>query len=217
MNEALHTFFLGGKTVYLLPEKCIFLPENATLVLADIHLGKAAHFRKSGIIIPANAGTLQDYAKLHRLISKYQPKRILFLGDLFHSDTNKSWQHFLDFFHLYPQIKLILVRGNHDILPENVYQEANLALWEEQLEEEFIIYSHAPLAAVPSGMLNIAGHVHPATILTGKGKQKLRLPCFHYQPPLFLLPAFGDLTGTFILPKGNAKQFVVTNKSVVAL
>lgn len=217
MNEALRTSFLGGKTVYLLPEKGIFLPESATLVLADIHLGKAAHFRKSGIIIPSKAGTLQDYAKLYHLISTYRPKRILFLGDLFHSVVNRSWQYFLDFFNLYPKIQLILVRGNHDILPKQLYQEANLTLVDDKLEEEFIIYSHAPLANVPSGMINIAGHVHPATLLTGKGRQKLKLPCFHYDPPWFLLPAFGDLTGTFLLPKGNAKQFAVTNKSVVAL
>jgi uncharacterized FlgJ-related protein len=39
-------------SVELLPEKAAFIPESATLLIADPHFGKATHFRKAGIPIP---------------------------------------------------------------------------------------------------------------------------------------------------------------------
>lgn len=205
---------LNHTTVYLLVEKCLFLPQTKTLVIADLHLGKATHFRKSGIIIPSGAGTLRDYKTLHTLIIKYNPERIIFLGDLFHSIENAAWQYFLDFTQNFPWLKLLLIQGNHDIFPTHRYSEANLLLFEEQLIEDDFIFSHAPLSTVTEGYVNIAGHIHPATRLKGLGKQWLKLPCFHFEPPYFLLPAFGSLTGTYLLPKGSSQQFVVTDKLV---
>ncbi|GAA4803948.1 ligase-associated DNA damage response endonuclease PdeM [Olivibacter ginsenosidimutans] len=205
---------LNGITVYLLVEKCVFLPHTHTLVIADVHLGKAAHFRKSGIIIPSSAGTQRDYKTLHHLIVKYNPNRIIFLGDLFHSIANASWQYFLEFVNCYPWLNLILILGNHDILSPTHYDQANLLTYKESLIEDKMIFSHAPLDNIPYGMLNMAGHIHPAASLKGLGKQSLKLPCFHFQYPYFLLPAFGSLTGTFLLPKGDGQQFVVTGKVV---
>lgn len=208
---------IKNKTIYLLAEKCIFFPENQTLVIADIHLGKAAHFRKAGIIIPQQAGTDRDYKLLQDVLKKYETKRIIFLGDLFHSSENAAWLHFVDFSSQYPHTELILIKGNHDILPLAYYQQSNLKVHLETLQEDFILYSHAPLPEVPAGILNIAGHVHPAANLKARGKQTLRLPCFHLEQSLLLLPAFGSLTGTFALPKGNAQQFVTTGRTVLAI
>lgn len=208
---------INNKTVYLLAEKCIFFPENETLVIADIHLGKAAHFRKAGIIIPQQAGTDRDFNILQSLLDKYQAKRIIFLGDLFHSAENAAWQHFVDFSRKHRQTELILIKGNHDVLPTAYYTQGNLKVHLETLREDFILYSHAPLPEVPRDVLNIAGHVHPAVNLKTKGKQSLRLPCFHLESSLLLLPAFGSLTGTFALPKGNAQQFVTTGRTVLAI
>jgi len=205
---------LNHTPVYLLAEKGVFLPQSHTLILADLHLGKAAHFRKSGIMIPAQAGTYRDYQTLHRLILKYNPLRIIFLGDLFHSVENATWRYFIAFAQQYSQLKLWLVRGNHDILSPARYTEANLLICEDQLVEGNLIFSHAPLNHVPPEMLNMAGHIHPATTLKGMAKQSLQLPCFHFEWPYLLLPAFGSLTGTYVLPKGRGKQFVVTGKTV---
>ncbi|MEH6304501.1 ligase-associated DNA damage response endonuclease PdeM [Olivibacter sp. CPCC 100613] len=208
---------IKNKAMYLLAERCIFFPENQTLVIADVHLGKAAHFRKAGIMIPQQAGTDQDFGMLQHVLDKYDAARIIFLGDLFHSSENEAWRHFVDFSDRHPHTELILIKGNHDVLPLAYYQQGNLTVHLETLQEDFILYSHAPLPAVPPGLLNIAGHVHPAARLKAKGKQTLRLPCFHLETSLLLLPAFGSLTGTFALPKGNAQQFVTTGRAVLAV
>lgn len=205
---------MNGTEIYLLVEKAVFLPHVSSLIIADIHLGKAAHFRKSGIMIPSSAGTQRDYKTLHQLIAKYNPNRIIFLGDLFHSSENASWQYFLEFVQHYPWLKLILIQGNHDVLGHKHYEQANLLIYEECMIEAGFIFSHIPLDEIPRGMINMAGHIHPAASLKGLGKQSLKLPCFHFQDPYFLLPAFGSLTGTSLLPKGSGQQFVVTGKVV---
>ena len=38
----------------LLPDKCMFWKEHNSLILADLHIGKAGHFRKAGIPIPSH-------------------------------------------------------------------------------------------------------------------------------------------------------------------
>ena len=41
----------------------------------------------------------------------------------------------------------------------------------------------------------IAGHLHPAVRLSGRGDDSLRLPCFWWRERLAILPAFGEFTG----------------------
>jgi len=52
---------------------------------------------------------------------------------------------------------------------------------------------HTP--AAHEGQHVIAGHLHPVFHLHGKGRQSLRLPCFHSTEEMTILPAFGDFTG----------------------
>lgn len=204
---------LNNKIIYLLAEKGIYFPHTQTLVLADLHLGKAVHFRKSGIMIPSQAGTKQDYQVLQQLILKYQPLRILFLGDLFHSVANNSWDHFTAFANHYKTLNFVLIKGNHDLLPSTLYKEAGLTVYDD-LEEDGFMFSHAPLKQLSKHVINIAGHVHPAARLRGLAKQTLKLPCFHLALPYLLLPAFGSLTGLFVLSKENAQQYVIAGKTV---
>src|SRR5690606_41018009 len=66
----------------------------------------------------------RDYKLLRDVLKKYETKRIIFLGDLFHSSENAAWLHFIDFSSQYPHTELILIKGNHDILPLAYYQRS---------------------------------------------------------------------------------------------
>ncbi len=55
----------------------------------------------------------------------------------------------------------------------------------------------------------LAGHVHPTFQLRGKGRQKLRLPCFYQKHALTLLPAFGDFTGGYNVELDSDSQIFV--------
>ncbi|MEO6902015.1 MAG: ligase-associated DNA damage response endonuclease PdeM [Bacteroidia bacterium] len=207
-----------GQEIYnLLSEKAIFRIKDSTLIIADLHLGKAQHFRKNGISIPPISAQ-KDYEILKRLILKYNPLRIILLGDLFHSSHNVEWTIFCDFVNAFKHIEFVLILGNHDILEIHHYKSVCLTLIENTLEEGDLILSHYPLQNFPSDKINIAGHIHPGIALYGKGKQRLQLPCFYFYKNQFILPAFGSLTGLQLI--GRTKEtsvYVIAENKVIEI
>lgn len=193
----------------------MYRKDSCTLILSDLHLGKAAHFRKAGIYMPPDSA-LKDYAHLRLLVHKIEPAQVYILGDLFHSEHNNEWDLFAATIKAFPQIKFVLVLGNHDILNHHHYEDLNIRLIKNSLTEGNIIYSHAPLKDIPEGFTNIAGHIHPGVRLTGIADQSLTLPCFYLQNNCLLLPAFGHLTGLQIMRnERETRIFAVTASKVV--
>jgi len=207
---------LLNTTIELLPEKAIYLPASDTLVIADLHLGKAMHFRKSGFPVPPQSAE-RDYLRLNALIEKKQPQHIIVLGDLFHSVHNSEWNLFCDFVASRSGISFTLIIGNHDILDRRHYDELCLHVIEESMILGDLLLSHEPLQHVPEGKINVTGHIHPGFVLRGRASQRLKLPCFYLLPQLLILPAFGSLTGLYLLERGNAKVFVVVGNGVVGV
>jgi uncharacterized protein len=205
---------LGKESFILLPHKAIYRPLRKQIILSDLHLGKASHFRKQGIALPAESH-LADIDRFEFLLRNWNPKQVILLGDLFHSDINREWLWLKSLFQSHPQREFILVEGNHDILPEKEYDVPNL-LRATELEEREYLFSHAPIEG--SAKLNFCGHVHPGIRLTGKARQSVTLPCYYHLGNTFILPAFGELTGLGLLERtGDAQVYVVTRETVVKL
>jgi DNA ligase-associated metallophosphoesterase len=207
---------LAGTEIILLPQKAMLLPEHSILIIADLHLGKAQHFRKSGIFMPAGSAA-KDYLTLNALIEQYRPQQVWFLGDLFHSIHNSEWLQFEAFIHQWPDINFTLIKGNHDIIKEEYYDELGIAVVSHVLPLDQLLFSHEPMHDVEDGKINIAGHIHPGCVIHGKGRQSYRLPCFYLSGQNFLLPAFGYLTGLAIMDDKNATVFAVLPEQVVLM
>lgn len=205
----------GKQTYTLLNEKALYRASDATLIIADLHLGKTQHFRKHGLYLPQKSAE-KDYERLHVLIQSFNPRRIILLGDLFHSSFNHEWNLFCDFVRKHKHIEFLLVLGNHDILEEKHYTDICSRIYVNVLEEEEVIFSHQPLKKIPKEQFCIAGHIHPGVVLHGKGKQHVKLPCFYQSGNQLILPAFGSLTGLqLIVPEKLAKVYVVTTNIVM--
>jgi len=205
---------IKGEPFYLLPQRAAYRPLQKQLILSDIHLGKASHFRKQGIAMPSQSH-LRDIDRIHFLIDKYQPETVLLLGDLFHSEYNNEWLWFKSMLMTYPRVQFVLLEGNHDILPRGTYVIPNL-MKIGLLEEQYIIFSHHPLP--DQKKLNICGHVHPGIRLEGMARDSVSLPCFAMNDSHFLMPAFGDLTGLSIIDtRDQHRVFVVLSDSVVEI
>ena len=214
MSLAYKEIFIKLEPFHLLPHKALYRPLQKQLVLSDIHLGKATHFRKKGIPMPGQSH-LKDIDRIHYLIDNYRPETVLLLGDLFHSEYNNEWLWFKSLLMSYPNVQFVLVEGNHDILPRGTYQIENL-LKIGRLEEQHILFSHHPIEQ--NQKLNICGHVHPGIRVTGKARQSVSLPCFVLSQTHFILPAFGDLTGLSIVDREkDTTYYVVTQDTVVEL
>lgn len=211
-----HNTQLVGEDISLLGEKALFWPAQQLLIVGDLHIGKANHFRKAGIAVP-KAVNLTNLRTLTQLVLRTHPQRVLFLGDLFHSDPNREWQAFVQWMQQFPDIQFELVIGNHDILPATFYEEAGVTCYPSGLQIGPFWFTHEPNTDVTKGY-NLAGHIHPGVRLSGKGRQSLRLPCFWFGQTQGLLPAFGAFTGLYcIAPKSAEQVFVVANKKVIPL
>lgn len=203
---------LAGEDLLLHPYRALYWPRMRWLVVSDLHLGKAAHFRKGGIPLPEgnDAATLQ---RLDIVLDVFQPERLLILGDLFHSSHNNNWELFTQWA-LQQRAQLHLVMGNHDVLADRRYSEAGLQVCTDTLEERPFVFGHDPVEH--PGCYTLGGHIHPGVHLTSKGRQHLRLPCFSFGTSVGLLPAFGTNTGTFIIqPAATHRVFAVTNGAVL--
>lgn len=188
-----HKFIFKETELVLLPEKAIWFPSDRTLLISDVHLGKGGHFRKSGIAIPAQLAQ-EDLANLSDLIHHYQPKSIIFLGDLFHSDMNNDWDWFCLWRELHHETELILVKGNHDILPVGFYDNLCIKVIDEWSIGPFTLKHDKPKNFQSDNYL-ICGHIHPGIKLRGKGRQSVTVPCFWFGRDYAILPAFGKFTG----------------------
>ena len=210
-----YTFQHEGQQLVLLPEKAIYWQDQQTLICADLHLGKAGHFRKAGVPIPGNVHW-EDLGRLSLLLEAWQPRELLLLGDLFHSDINNEWTFFERWMEQYPRLKVVLVKGNHDILPNAAYEISNLSVVTAPLERGPYSFTHHPTST--SNLYNLAGHIHPSVALQGRGRQRISLPCFYFGLKGGILPAFGRFTGTArITPAPKEAVFGITQDRVIAL
>lgn len=182
---------LREQTLYLLPEKAIFWKEKSLLIVADLHLGKAGHFRKSGIPV-SDLVHSKDILTLEKLIQKHDPKEVILLGDLFHSEHNQGWEIFKRWLKSKAPLRFKLVLGNHDVLDASNYRIDNLEVI-ESLDIGPFNFTHIP---EEHSLYNIAGHIHPAVRLTGKARQSVKVPCFYFGEQNGILPAYGNFTGT---------------------
>ena len=205
------------QTFLLHPLKAVYWVEEKALLLADFHLGKASHFRKNGIAVPQQV-TYSNYAKFNRLLKAFPLERVIFLGDLFHSDHNEEWEKFGALIRGYNQFNFSLISGNHDIMARKEYEKFNITVFDEPYTIGPLLLSHHPMDEVPATYYNLAGHVHPSIRLRGKARQSLRLPCFYFSDYNGLLPAFGKFTGTAIIrPKKTDQVFApVSDQEIMA-
>jgi DNA ligase-associated metallophosphoesterase len=189
---------VAGETVFLLPQKVLWWPAAKTLIVADVHWGKAGHFRRHGMAIPARA-TARSEERLTEVVALTHPEKVIFAGDLFHSEHNAEVAAFADWAARYPHIELHLVLGNHDILGTDFYEKCRLQIHLESLFMPPFIIAHDALST--AGGLVIHGHIHPGIKLHGAARQTIAVPCFALDKKRLILPAFGAFTGCFWLQK----------------
>jgi DNA ligase-associated metallophosphoesterase len=201
--------------VQVLPEKAMLIPEYGMLVISDLHLGKDIHFRNSGIPIPSQVGE-KTFSALDDLLTKYTCHTILFLGDLFHSIKNKSFETFASWIDKWKDVRSFkLILGNHDMYPAADYERIGLQIL-SHYKLGSLLFEHQP-RTITNDYYHISGHIHPAVRLKGKGKQSMKLPCFWFTNQFAILPAFGHFTGTYVInPSKNDRIFVIADGLISA-
>jgi DNA ligase-associated metallophosphoesterase len=191
----------------------LFWEEEDMLMISDVHLGKVSHFRKFGSAVPQNA-VQGNFLKLTEVVEFFQPSKIVFLGDLFHSSLNKEWLFFEAWMENVSS-EVILVEGNHDIISPLKYEALGVKLFPEIILKNFLL-THHPEERL--GFFNFSGHIHPGVRINGLARQTLKLPCFFKSESQMILPAFGEFTGKHILrPSDGDEVYIVTREEVIQI
>jgi DNA ligase-associated metallophosphoesterase len=177
----------------LLPDRAAWWPAARTVIVADVHVGKAATFRAFGVPVPSGL-TAKDLSRLSILIEHFNASRLLILGDLLHSrEARASVAQLKQWRDRHANIAVQLVGGNHDrsagIDSETFGIHSHCGI----LHEQGLDFVHEP-ADTPRHP-TLAGHVHPTMRLNDFDGSGVRVPCFVVDPLQMIFPSFGSFTG----------------------
>ena len=206
---------LAGEELWLLPEKAMYWPAQQVLLIADVHFGKAAAYRSLGQPVP-HGTTASNIAVIDRLLAKLPCRLLIFLGDFLHAPESHApgtLSAILAWRERYHALAITLIRGNHDKRAGDPPSNLRIAVVPEPLLLGPFALQHEPDPHVSHHVL--AGHVHPAYRLYGKGRQRLRLPCFYLGENISILPAFGAFTGGMNIQKGQHNRVYVVGDGAV--
>ncbi len=180
---------LGGIDFIADVSGALFEPETRTLIVADCHFEKGSAFTRRGHVLPP-FDTQDTLIRLEALTRRFRPKMIVSLGDGFHdreASTRLADDDVARLQNLAQSAELIWIAGNHDPEPVDNLPGRSVA----ELVIGSVTLRHEPGGA---GDFEIAGHLHPAAKIAGRGRA-VRRRCFVSDARRCILPAFGAYAG----------------------
>jgi DNA ligase-associated metallophosphoesterase len=168
----------------------LWLPEERTLVVADLHLEKGSAYAARGVMLPPYDSTATLVALGHA-IRRHQPARVIALGDSFHDRDAEN--------RLAPEMRAALgalqqgrdwlwITGNHDPAISHAMGGESAA----EIGLAGVTLRHEP--TVSEDGFEIAGHLHPAAKVRMRGRA-IRRRCFALSARRCVMPAMGAYAG----------------------
>ena len=167
------------------------------LIVGDVHIGLEGVFLKQGIMLPVNQ--LDNTIKrLEKIIKKAKPKTIIINGDLkeeFGTISDQEWKDTTKLINfLKEKSKIILIKGNHDIVLAPIAKKFNLPIY-ERFDIDQISVIHGDLIIKDLRKTIIIGHEHPAITFRERPDEKYK--CFllgrYKKHNLIVMPSFNIL------------------------
>lgn len=206
---------IKNEELTLTNQRAIYWSTKKALILSDLHIGKTAHFRKHGIPIPDDI-LQDDLERLKQLICHFKVEELLIVGDLFHAENNSNVLTFKSWLNQFENLQIVLIKGNHDRQSNQLMYQLGITV-EPQLFISPFLFVHEPEDNALY-QFTISGHIHPGAVIKAKGKQKLKLPCYHITKQQLILPAFSLFTGLNTNHyTENGLRYVFTETAIVRL
>lgn len=220
----------AGEELELLAQRAVWWPRGGTLMVADLHLGKAAAFRSAGVPVPSGT-TAADLARLGALLAATGARVLVVLGDLLHAPTGRAketmdavaaWRA------SHADVEMLLIRGNHDRRSGDPPPEWQMAVADGPLEYGPFTLVHEPRPRRRNEWL-VGGHLHPGVSLERADGRAggMRAACFWARGGpaasaagggggFLILPAFGVFTGIkAVRPRRGDRIFAVGPDRIV--
>ncbi|MDG5495486.1 ligase-associated DNA damage response endonuclease PdeM [Niveispirillum sp. BGYR6] len=176
----------------LLPDLsgALFWPEQGWLLVADLHLEKGSAYARFGQLLPPY-DTAATLARLEQACQRWQPRRVICLGDSFHdadAASRISGDDGRRIAALTSSHDWVWISGNHDPAPPPGWG----GMVTDSIRHGPLLLRHAAEGVDPAG--EISGHYHPKAVTQVRGR-RLSARCFVSDGQRLILPAFGAYTG----------------------
>ncbi|PCJ83033.1 MAG: phosphoesterase [Hyphomicrobiales bacterium] len=203
-------FTLNGENLIAHRAGVLWWSQEATLVVADLHLEKGSSFARRGQFLPPydSRATL---ARLESVIAELSPRRIIALGDSFHdreAAMRLGAQERNTLAKLQDGREWIWVSGNHDPIPPKDLGGHPC----EEMTIGNLVFRHEPQIGA---LGEIAGHLHPCAKIRSRSRS-IRRPCFVGDSDRMILPAFGTLTGGLNIRDSAYAELLRNTKNTLA-
>jgi DNA ligase-associated metallophosphoesterase len=212
MTIATKEIICKEQKLILTNQRALFWETEQALVLSDLHVGKAATFRKHGI--PISKKVLEDdLDRLQKLIEHFEAEKLIIVGDLFHAEYNSDIHYFREWIKKL-KLQMELIVGNHDRQSTRLYEAMNFRVYTKEKISHGIRFVHDEVEPTTE-FFTISGHTHPGVLISGKGRQHIKLPCYQVTSHQLILPAFSKFTGlnTRNMPEGSV-NFAITDSEI---
>jgi len=194
MNSS-HPISLAGAAFQADLNGALLWPDEATLVVADLHLEKGSSYasRSRPQFLPPY-DTAATIGRLEQLLTRHDPRRVICLGDSTHDSGAADRMDMANAERIAAMTAgrdWIWITGNHD--PEPPANWGGTVLREVAIGN--IVLRHQAGAGAPDdNTCEISGHFHPtASVETRLARVSGR--CFALNGRRLVLPAFGAYTG----------------------
>jgi len=191
-------------------DRCLIIDDGPTVVLGDLHLGYERALEQEGLYLPRiNTDSIRE--ALNDILSRYEPKRVVLLGDIKHDFRRASFEEKQEVRKIFSLLgeaaQVVAVKGNHDNYLQNIVSDLG-----------FLVVDHIDIMGfrlehghVDSGVRPvIIGHEHPSVRIPGTVGGGLKIQCFVHaeKDGVIVLPPFS--------PFASGNDLVVDKECVMA-
>jgi hypothetical protein len=189
--------------VRITSDRCLILDEGPTVVLGDLHLGYERALEQEGMYLPRiNTESIRE--ALNDIITKYEPERIVLLGDIKHDFRKAGYeerQEVRKIFKLLSEAaQVVAVKGNHDNYLQNIVSDLGFLVVDYIDIMGFRLeHGHTDSGVRPV----IIGHEHPSVRIPGSVGGGLKIQCFVHaeKDGVIVLPPFSPFaSGNDLVP-----------------
>lgn len=196
----------------------LFIKDEKTLILADLHIGYESVLRKKGLHLP-HASYVYMKDAIDSMLKTTGAESIVFLGDLKHEFGKPSPQEWVEVMDLLSYlieagIKIDVVRGNHDNFILAILSRFNVVLHESFMVIGHIMLTHGDkLIEPPPGIRTIIiAHEHPAVASRDMSGARYKFKCFlvgkYDGKRIIVMPALSPLSSGVGINETDAKNLL---------
>jgi len=188
------------KGVRISNERCLIIDDGPgdgpTVVIGDLHLGYEKALEDEGLYLPRlNTGSMRD--SLNRIICRYEPKRMVLLGDIKHDFARAPYECRYDVTNIVQMLsdaaEVIVIKGNHDNFLQNILSDVGIDV-KDHTDIAGLRLEHGH---VDSGIRPVViGHEHPSVRISDAMSGSVKLQCFMHaeKEGIIVIPPFSPFS-----------------------